>query len=352
MDRILKFHEALREAADICLERDPNVYLMGLGVPDPKGIFGTTTGLQEKYGEKRVLDMPVSENGMTGVALGSALVGMRPILTHQRLDFALLTMEQIVNQAAKWHYVFGGQTKVPMVIRLILGRGWGQGPQHSQSLHSWFAHIPGLKVVMPATPADAKGLFIASVEDNNPVIFIDHRWSHNITGNVPKGHYTVPIGPARVAREGRDVTIVAASYMTLEALRAAELLHADSIEAEVIDLRTIAPLDSETILKSVARTGRLVIADLGSKSFGIGGEIIARVVEKDPTMLKSAPARVCVPDFPTPTTPALANNYYPRAAHIAAAVRRQLGLPVNEAELISDQSTFNDVPDKTFTGPF
>src|SRR5258708_18997424 len=193
MNHIQKFHEALLDATDICVARDPNVYLMGLGVPDPKGIFGTTLGLQQKYGPKRVLDMPVSENGMTGVALGSALVGMRPILTHQRLDFALLAMEQMVNQAAKWHYTFGGELKVPMVIRLIIGRGWGQGPQHSQSLHAWFAHVPGLKVVMPATPADAKGLFIASVEDNNPVIFIDHRWLHNITGQVPKGHYTVPI---------------------------------------------------------------------------------------------------------------------------------------------------------------
>lgn len=352
MNHILKFHEALLDATDICLARDPNVYLMGLGVPDPKGIFGTTLGLQQKYGPKRVMDMPVSENGMTGVALGTALVGMRPILTHQRLDFALLAMEQMVNQAAKWHYTFGGKMKAPMVIRLIIGRGWGQGPQHSQSLHAWFAHIPGLKVVMPATPTDAKGLFIASVEDNNPVIFIDHRWLHNITGQVAKGHYTVPIGPARIARPGRDVSIVAASYMTLEALRAAELLQADSVEAEVIDLRTISPLDVGTILESVSRTRRLVIADIGSTSFGIGGEIIARVVEKDPAMLKSAPARVCLPDFPAPTSPALANNFYPRAVHIAAAVRRQLGRPVNEAELTVDESVFLDVPDKTFTGPF
>src|SRR5258708_5297087 len=283
MNHIQKFHEALLDATDICVARDPNVYLMGLGVPDPKGIFGTTLGLQQKYGPKRVLDMPVSENGMTGVALGSALVGMRPILTHQRLDFALLAMEQMVNQAAKWHYTFGGKLKAPMVIRLVVGRGWGQGPQHSQSLHAWFAHVPGLKVVMPATPADAKGLFIASVEDNNPVIFSDRRWLHNITGQVPKGHYTVPIGPARTARAGRDVTIVAASYMTLEALRAAELLQADSVEAEVIDLRTISPLDVGTILESVSRTRRLVIADIGSTSFRIGGGTYSPVGGEGPS---------------------------------------------------------------------
>ncbi|MBI1870547.1 MAG: alpha-ketoacid dehydrogenase subunit beta [Chlamydiae bacterium] len=180
MPRELKFFEAIREATTLCMESNPSVYIMGLGVPDPKGIFGTTSGLQEKFGNGRVMDMPVSENGMTGVAIGSALVGMRPILTHQRIDFAMLAMEPMVNQAAKWHYMFGGEAHVPLVVRLIIGRGWGQGPQHSQSLQSWFAHVPGLKVVMPVTPYDAKGLLISSIEDNNPVIFIEHRWLHNI----------------------------------------------------------------------------------------------------------------------------------------------------------------------------
>src|SRR5438445_2013324 len=204
MSRILKFHEALREAADLCLSRDPRVYLIGLGVPDPKGIFGTTLGLQQKFGAQRVLDMPTSENGITGVAIGSAIAGMRPILTHQRLDFALLAIEQMVNQAAKWHYMFGGRMKVPLVIRLILGRGWGQGPQHSQSLHAWFAHVPGLKVVMPATPHDAKGLLIASVQDNNPVVFLEYRWLHGITDHVPAEPYRVELGQARVVTSGRD----------------------------------------------------------------------------------------------------------------------------------------------------
>ena len=352
MNRIRKYHEALLEATDLCLARDPRVYLMGLGVPDPKGIFGTTLGLQQKHGAQRVLDMPTAENGMTGVAIGSAIAGMRPILTHQRLDFALLAMEQMVNQAAKWHYMFGGQMRVPLVIRMILGRGWGQGPQHSQSLHAWFAHVPGLKVVMPVTPQDAKGLLIASVEDDNPVIFLEHRWLHNITGHVPEGHYTVPIGPARIARSGKDVTIVAASYMVLEALRAAELLAAEGIESEVVDLRTISPLDSDSINESVARTGRLVVADLGTKSFGISGEIVARVVETQLASLKAPPARVSAPDYPTPTSPALANNYYPRAPHIVAAVRRQFGLLVDEASLLVDNSPWLDVPEKSFTGPF
>jgi len=352
MSRLLSFSEAIREATDICLGRDPRVYLMGLGVPDPKGIFGTTAGLQEKYDPRRVFDIPTSENGMTGVAIGSAIVGMRPILTHQRADFALLAMEQMVNQAAKWHYMFGGKVSVPLVIRMVIGRGWGQGPQHSQSLHAWFAHVPGLKVVMPTTAYDAKGLLIASVEDNNPVIFLEHRWLHNVTGHVPEGHYVVPIGQAKVVREGRDVTIVSVSYMTLEALRAADMLMEDGIQAEVIDLRTISPLDLTTILESVGRTGRLVVADHASKSFGISAEVIVRVVEESPRALKAAPTRVCLPDSPTPTSPALAKHFYPRAVHIAAAVRHQCGKPVNESELIPDDSSFFDTPDKSFRGPF
>ncbi|MCX7178069.1 MAG: alpha-ketoacid dehydrogenase subunit beta, partial [Proteobacteria bacterium] len=248
MNRQLKFSEAIREATDQAMGRDPSVYIVGLGVPDPKGIFGTTLGLQEKYGAVRVQDMPLSENAMTGVALGSALVGMRPIITHQRMDFALVAMEQMVNQAAKWHYMFGGKANVPMVVRMIIGRGWGQGPQHSQSLQAWFAHIPGLKVVMPTTAHDAKGLLAASIEDNNPVIFIEHRWLHNIADEVPAEYYTVPLGKARVMRAGSDVTIVGTSYMALEALRAAERLDEDGISAEVVDLRTIRPWDIETVL--------------------------------------------------------------------------------------------------------
>ena len=261
MDREIKFDQAINEAIDQCMAEDPAVYIMGLGVPDPKGIFGSTLGLQQKYGSARVMDMPTSENGMTGVAIGSALVGMRPIMAHQRIDFALLAVEQIVNQAAKWHYMFGGQMNVPLVIRMIIGRGWGQGPQHSQSLHAWFAHVPGLKVVMPTTPYDAKGLLIASVEDNNPVIFIEHRWLYNIVGHVPEEVYRVPLGRARVARQGKDLTIAAISYMVLEALRAADMLAADGIHAEVIDIRSLKPLDDELILKSVRKTGHLIVVE-------------------------------------------------------------------------------------------
>jgi pyruvate dehydrogenase E1 component beta subunit len=352
MEKRLKFTEAIRQAIDLCMAKDPAVYLMGLGVPDPKGIFGTTRGLDQKYGAARVMDMPTSENGMTGVALGSALLGMRPLITHQRIDFALLAMDQIVNQAAKWHYMFGGQLSVPMVIRLIIGRGWGQGPQHSQSLHAWFAHVPGLKVVMPTSPQDAKGLLISSIEDDNPVIFIEHRWLHDLTGEVPEGVYRVPLGKAKVVRVGRDVTIVGLSYMTLEALRAADMLAEEGIDAEIIDLRTLSPLDEAAILKSVRKTGRLIVADFGCKSFGSSAEIVAMVAERAHSHLKSPPARVALPDFPVPTASTLANQYYPLPIHLVAAAKRMVGLSTAPFPSSTEASGPLDVPDVTFAGPF
>jgi len=350
MSRDLKFSQAIHEATDLCLAADPSVYLMGLGVPDPKGVFGTTLGLKEKYGE-RVLDMPTAENGMTGVALGSALCGMRPIMVHQRLDFALLAVEQLVNQAAKWHYMFGGQRSVPMVIRLIVGRGWGQGPQHSQSLHSWFAHIPGLKVVAPATPHDAKGMMIASVEDNNPVLFIEHRWLHNISGPVPEGHYRVPLGRSRVVREGEHITLVGTSYMTIEALRAARVLADHGISAEVVDLRTLNPLDDRPIVESVRKTGRLVVADTSWANAGISAEVVSRVSEKALMDLRAAPRRITLPTCPSPTSAGLARHFYPRAQDIVAAALEVLDM-AGEEKAREEMATALDVPDTSFAGPF
>lgn len=351
-DRQISYVEALREAQDYCLGADPNVYLMGLGVPDPKGIFGSTTGLQEKHGAARVMDMPLSENAMTGIAVGSALRGMRPIMTHQRIDFVMVAMEQIINQAAKWHFMFGGRATVPLVIRMIIGRGWGQGPQHSQSLQSVFAHFPGLKVVMPTTAYDAKGMMIAAVEDNNPVIFLEHRWLYGIKDNVPAEPYRVELGKSHTLRQGSDVTIVSSSYMTLEALRAADILAEQGISADVIDLRTISPLDRPAILASVRKTGRLVVADTGWKTFGCAGEIIALATEEAFSSLKAAPARVCLPDSPTPTSPALADGYYPRAAHVVAAALGQLGRVIDPALFHLAPGVRLDVPDSSFKGPF
>lgn len=348
MNRELRYSQAIHEALDLCLAKDPSVYLMGLGVPDPKGIFGTTIGLQQKYGAERVMDMPTAENGMTGIAIGSALVGMRPVMVHQRMDFAILAMEQIVNQAAKWHYMFGAKAKVPLVIRLLIGRGWGQGTQHSQSLQAWFAHIPGLKVVMPSTAADAKGLMISAVEDDNPVIYIEHRWLHNVRGPVPTGVSREPIGKARVVRKGRDVTLVGLSYMTLECIRAAEYLAEEGISAEVLDLRSVRPLDREAILSSVRKTGRLVMADTGWALAGISAEVLALASEHAFDALKAAPVRLTLPDCPIPSTPGLANDCYPHANDIAAAACRMLERAFTPRPL----PRLLDVPDASFTGPF
>jgi len=351
--REITYAKAILEATEQCMAADPSVYIMGLGVTDPKGVFGTTLGLAAKFGSERAFDMPVSENGMTGVAIGSAFVGMRPIMTHQRIDFMLLSLDQIINNAAKWHYMFGGQMKVPIVFRLLVGRGWGQGPQHSQSLQSLFAHIPGLKVVMPATPHDAKGLLISAVEDDNPVIYIEHRWLHNITGYVPEERYRVPIGKAKVIKSGHDITIVSSSYMTLESIRAAEVLKNDGIDAEVIDLRTIKPLDEDSILNSVRKTGRIVAVDGAWRSFGVSAEILALTAERGYGALKAAPARITFPDAPTPTSWPLANHYYPRAADITHVIKTMFdipGRPDQDAGL--SRNVPLDVPDKTFTGPF
>jgi len=353
MTRKITYGEAIRESTDQCMANDPSIYIMGLGVPDPKGIFGTTVGLRDKYGEKRVLDMPVSENGMTGIAIGSALMGMRPIMTHQRIDFMLLALDQIINNAAKWHYMFGGQKSVPLVIRLLIGQGWGQGPQHSQSLQSIFAHIPGLRVIMPFTPYDAKGLLVSSIEDDNPVIFIEHRWLHNIYGEVPEESYAVPIGQARVAREGKDITIVSSSYMTLESLKAADYLEKENINAEIIDLRSVRPLDEKTIIDSVKKTGRLLVVDGAWRFLSISSEIISIVVEKVFSYLKAPPVKITFPDSPTPTSWALANNYYPRAINIVNQAQKILGLQQKNEEALGIIHTGPlDVPDKSFTGPF
>jgi len=349
--RQLKFVQALAEALDLCMAKDSRVFVLGLGAPDAAAVFGSTKGLAEKYGPRRVLDMPVSENGMTGVAVGAALRGMRPVMTHIRLEFAMLAIDPIVNQAAKWHYMFGGQASVPLVIRMVVGRGWGQGPQHSQSLQAWFAHVPGLKVVMPATPYDAKGLLISAIEDDNPVVFIEHRWLYNIHGPVPEGLYRVPLGRPNVLRPGRHVTVVATSYMTLEASRAADELAREGVELEIVDVHTLNPFDETPVLESVRKTGRLIVADAGWRSVGFAAEVVTRVVEQCLADLQAPPVRITLPDLPTPSTGALPNYYYPLVRDIAAAARRLAGRPPKREPEIKPDALL-DVPDATFTGPF
>lgn len=352
MNRELKYYQAINEALDQCMAKDPSVYVMGLGVPDPKGIFGSTLGLEEKYGSDRVMDTPTSENGMTGIAIGSALAGMRPVIVYQRVEFFLLAMEQLVNQAAKWHYMFGGRSSVPLVMRVIIGRGWGQGPQHSQSLQAWFAHIPGLKVVMPTTAYDVKGLLISSIEDNNPVVFLEHRWLYNIAGHVPKEIYRVDLGKCKTVRPGNDLTIVATSYMVVEALKAANHLEKFNIHPEIIDVRTLNPLDRASILNSVHKTGHLIVADTGGKFCGFGSEIVRCVTENAFKSLKQAPQVVASLDYPLPSTPALAKEFYPRAKDIVKAAREMLNVPSRLLPDLVEEKILLDIPDPSFTGPF
>ncbi len=350
--RKLTFSRAINEGLHEAMSQDKNVICYGLGMDDPKRIFGTTDGLVEKFGNKRVFDMPTAENAMTGIGIGASLNGIRTIMTHQRLDFFLLAMDQLVNNAAKWHYMFGGKCSVPITIRLILGRGWGQGPTHSQNLQAWFAHIPGLKVVMPTTAADAKGMLISSIFDDNPVVFLEHRWLHNLEGHVPEGDYRENISEAKILSEGSDITIVSMSYMTVEALHATDFLLKQGVTCDLIDLRSIRPIDWETIFNSVSKTGRLLVLDTGTTTCSVSGEIIARVATEKWKTLTSAPKRLAMPEYPEPTSPGLTKDLYIRSEHIVAEAAKILELEIDSDELKLSRTQPHDVPGDWFKGPF
>jgi len=321
-DRIIPYAEAIREALDQALSLDADVFIMGQGVDDPSGMFGATLNLHEKYGKARVFDTPLAENGLTGIAVGAAIGGMRPVYFNNRPDFLLLAMDQIVNHASKWHYMFGGAVNVPLVIWACIGRGWGSAAQHSQALQGLFMHIPGLKLVMPATCYDAKGLMLSAMADNNPVIILEHRLNFRHKGFVPKEPYRVPIGKGIVRQHGKDISIIAASYMVTEAYNASLELAKEGIEAEVIDLRTLRPLDEELILTSVKKTGRVVVADTGWKTGGITAEISALIVEKGFSFLKAPILRVACPDVPTPAGYTLEETFYAGIPEIITAVHK------------------------------
>ena len=352
MERVITFAEAINEAIHETMQFNDKVICYGLGVTDPKGVFGTTLGLEKKFGGTRVFDMPTSENAMTGIAVGASLNGLIPLMTHQRLDFFLLAMDQLVNSAAKWHYMFGSQQSVPITIRLIIGRGWGQGPTHSQNLQAWFSHIPGIKVVMPTSPEDAKGLLTSSILDPNPVVFLEHRWLHNSRGLVPKGFYSKPLGDAKIVRKGEDVTIISMSYMTIESIRAVEYLSKKDISCEIIDLLTIRPIDWPTIFMSVKKTGRILVLDTGFETGSVAGEIIAKVSMECFEYLIVRPSRLAMPDIPEPTSQALTKDFYVRASNIAAEVLKLLNLQNNEVKIDLPEPEPHDVPGEWFKGPF
>jgi pyruvate dehydrogenase E1 component beta subunit len=345
------FANAINDALATAMSIDPLMIAYGLGISDPKAIFGTTENLTKKFGAKRVFDMPTSENAMTGVAIGAAIAGIRSVATHQRLDFFLLAMDQLVNSAAKWNYTYG--VPVPITIRLIIGRGWGQGPTHSQNLHAWFAHIPGLKVVVPTTPSDAKGLLLSSIFDPNPVVFIEHRWLHNSVGDVPSGDYRLPIGKAELLQEGSDVTVLAMSYLTAEARRAADYLLNHDISCDLLDLRSLKPIDWVAIKKSVKKTGRLLVLDTGYTTGSVAGEIIAKISMECFKDLKAAPIRLAMPDVPEPSSFGLTKGFFISANHIVGAILELL--EVNSADILFGspaEQIPHDVPGSWFKGPF
>ena len=322
--RRLPYSEAIREALDQSLALDQRVFVMGQGVDDPSAMFGTTLNLHKKYGSQRVFDTPLAENALTGIATGAAIGGLRPVYFHNRPDFLFLAMDQLVNHASKWHYMFGGTVNVPLVVWACIGRGWGSAAQHSQALQGLFMHIPGLKLIMPSTCYDAKGLMLAAIADNNPVLIIEHRMNFRHNGFVPETLYRVPIGKGIIRRQGKDITFVAISHMVTEAYNAAEKLSKEGIEAEVIDLRTLRPLDEEIILRSVSQTGRLLIADCGWKTGGITADIAAVVADKGCEFLKAPIRRVACPDVPTPSGFTLEEGFYVGSKDILVAAREIL----------------------------
>lgn len=356
--REISYAEAILEGLDQAMEKDSSVIVIGEGVPDPKAIFGTTRGLREKHGFERVFDMPLAENGLTGICIGAALMGMRPVMVHQRIDFALLAMDQLVNNAAKWHYMFGEKAQVPLVVRMIIGRGWGQGPQHSQGLHAMFGQVPGLKVVMPTTPSDAKGMLLAAIADSNPVLFVEHRWLHSLVAHVPVEPISVPLDRARLLRIGDAVTVAAFSYMAMEALTAAQQLSAIiGVEVEVIDMRSVRPLDLHSVEASVRKTGRLLVADPAFYTGSIAGELIAQISERSFQHLLTAPRRVALPDMPAPTSHYMTCDYYPSPWSIAEAIIQMIpALPsvdqMEKLRSVLQNAGPHDVPHRQFIGPF
>ena len=344
------FSEQIYRAQSLAMRTDKNMIAMGLGITDPKGIFNTTNGLEGEFGHDRVFDIPTSENAMTGIGIGAAIAGSRVLMTHQRVDFFLLALDQLVNNEAKWHHMFTGQMQVPLTIRLIIGRGWGQGPTHQQSLQSWFSHIPGLEVVVPGCTDNVGQLLYQSIMSNNPTVFLEHRWLHN--QKLPHAEcvpFNVTSNTTRVLRTGKDITLIANSYMLLEALRAAETLLSHNIKAEVIEIASPSHIDWSVIFESVEKTGHCLIAEIGHVSFSVASEVSAKITENCFTQLKKPPLRLGLPDIPEPTSFGLTKHYYKEHDDILNAIASLLD---QDILFTPNQTQLHDVPGKWFTGPF
>jgi len=322
--RLLKFSEAINEAIFQSMKKDKKMVTYGLGVTDPKRVFDTTNNLLESFGKRRVFDVPTSENALTGIAIGLASKGVRVLLSHQRVDFSFLSLDQIINSMAKWYYMFGGKVNLPITIRMVIGRGWGQGPTHAQSFQSMFSRIPGLKVVMPSNPYDAKGLLISSIFDPDPIIFLEHRWLHNLKGRVPKNSYLLQLGKAKSLNSGKDITIITMSYSTQEVKTLNFILKLNKIKADLIDLRSVNPIDYKLIYRSIKKTKKILLIDTCHRNGSVSSEILSRITETNIEVLKSK--IIALPDYPVPTSYKLVEDYYPSTKKIFLEICKILEL--------------------------
>jgi pyruvate/2-oxoglutarate/acetoin dehydrogenase E1 component len=339
--RILSYANAIAEATVQAMKNDDSIFVTGIGVGYSSGVFGTTSSANVAFENDRIFESPSMENAITGICLGAAAMGMRPLLVHYRNDFLFLSLDQLINLCAKWNYMFGGNTpNAPLVIRAIIGRGWGQGATHSQSIQATLAHYPGLCVLMPTFPQDAKGMLISALKSNSTVIILEHRSLFELTGEVPEEIYEIKLGKAKTVREGSDLTIVATSFMVLEAISAAKFLESHGLSIEIIDLRSIKPLDKDTILDSVRKTGHLIVADTSWVNYGVASEISALVAEEGFSNLKKPIIRIGLPNCPAPTAKTLEDVYYPTALDIASAALQLLERTEIAVKIERDIDTF------------
>jgi len=351
MIRIYKTSEVINFTLEKLMKKNKNIVCFGLGVNDPKSIFNTTKNLQKKFGEYRVFDTPASENAMTGIGIGMSLNGKIPIMVHQRLDFFLLAMDQLVNNASKWNIMFGGKNRVPITIRLIIGRGWGQGPTHSQNLQSWFAHIPGLKVVVPSLPSTMKNLLIDSILDPDPVIIIEHRWIHNIEEKLNISSHKKQLGKINLLNKGKDITLISSSYSTIEILKIYETLKKNNVSFDHIDLLSIKPLDIKSIFRSVKKTGKLLILDNSSHSFcSVSSEIVSQLTAINPKVFKKKPLILNLPEIASPSSFYLTKKFYQSEDNLLKSIERILNKKLKRS--LKKNLLPHDVPDQNFTGPF
>jgi len=351
--KTIQFRQAIAEAMTEEMRRDESVYLMGEEVAEYNGAYKASKGMLDEFGERRVIDTPISELGFSGIGVGSTMTGNRPIIEFMTFNFALVGIDQIINNAAKIRQMSGGQFPCPIVFRGPTGSAGQLGATHSQAFESWYANCPGLKVIVPSNPYDAKGLLKAAIRDDDPVIFLEHRWLHNTTAINKRHDYRIKIGKAKICKTGKHITILSMSYLTLEALKAAKYLYEKhKISAEVIDLRTIKPLDWQTIFRSIKKTKRLLVLDTGFTTGSVASEIIAKISIEKFNTLKSAPIRLAMPDVPEPTSPALTKNFYTRADDIVISVLKSLRINDKHVKLDFKQSGPADVPDPSFKGPF